>query len=35
MVSAYEGNIVKQWFMDLARVRLGEMEKRGILPKGK
>jgi len=35
MAAAYEGKTVKQWLMDLARVRLGEMEKRGILPKGK
>jgi hypothetical protein len=26
---------VKQWLMDLARGRLAEMEKKGILPKGK
>ena len=35
MAAAYEGKTVKQWLMDLARVRLAEMEKRGILPKGK
>jgi hypothetical protein len=34
-VAAYEGKTVKQWLMDLARARLTEMEKRGILPKGK
>jgi len=34
MAAAYEGKTVKQWLMDLARVRLAEMEKRGILPKG-
>jgi len=28
MVSAYKGKTVKQWLMDLARVRLAEMEKR-------
>jgi hypothetical protein len=26
---------VKQWLMDLARGRLAEMEKKGLLPKGK
>jgi len=35
MAAAYEDETVKQWLMDLARVRLAEMEKRGILPKGK
>lgn len=35
MAAAYEGKTVKQWLMDLARTRLAEMEKRGILPKGK
>ncbi len=35
MAAAYEVKTVKQWLMDLARVRLAEMEKRGILPKGK
>jgi hypothetical protein len=35
MVLAYEGKTAKQWLMDLARVRLAEMEKRGILLKGK
>jgi len=35
MMAAYEGKTVKQWLMDLARARLAEMEKRGILPKGK
>ena len=29
MAVAYEGITVKQWFMDVARVRLGEMEKWG------
>jgi hypothetical protein len=33
--AAYEGKTVKQWLMDLVRTRLAEMEKRGILPKGK
>ncbi len=35
MAAAYEGKTVKQWLMDLARVRLAEMEKKGLLPKGK
>ena len=35
MAAAYEGKTVKLWLMDLARIRLAEMEKRGILPKGK
>jgi len=35
MAAAYEGKTVKMWLMDLARARLAEMVKRGILPKGK
>jgi len=35
IVAAYEGRTVKQWLMDLARGRLAEMEKRGILLKGR
>ena len=35
MMAAYEGKTVKQWLMDLRRVRLAEMEMQGILPKGK
>jgi len=35
MAVAYERKTVKQWLMDLARGRLAEMEKKGILPKGK
>ncbi len=35
MAAAYEGKTVKQWLMDLARVRLAEMEKRGILRRGR
>ena len=35
MAAAYEGKTVKQWLMDLAKTRLAEMEKKGILPKGK
>jgi len=34
MAVAYEGKTVKQFLMDVARGRLAEMEKRGILPKG-
>jgi len=33
--SSHEDKTVKQWLMDLARGRLAEMEKKGILPKGK
>lgn len=33
MAAAYEGKTVKQWLMELARTRLTEMEKKGILPK--
>ena len=35
MAAAYKSKTVKQWLMDLARTRIQEMEKRGILPKGK
>ena len=35
MAAAYKGKTVKQWLMELARARLREMEKWGILPKGK
>ncbi len=35
MAAAYEDKTVKQWLMDLARARLIEMEKKGLLPKGK
>jgi ketosteroid isomerase-like protein len=35
IAAAYEGKTVKQWLMDLARMRLAEMEKKGLLPKGK
>ena len=35
MAAAYEGKTVKQFLMDLAKVRLAEMEKKGILPKWK
>ena len=33
--AAYEHKTVKQFLIDLARAKLTEMEKRGILPKGK
>ena len=33
--AAYEHKTIKQFLMDLARARLAEMEKRGILLKGK
>ena len=33
--AADERKTVKQFLIDLARARLAEMEKRGILPKGK
>ncbi|HQU29007.1 MAG: hypothetical protein KC584_08015 [Nitrospira sp.] len=35
MAAAYEGKTVKQWLMDVSRERLAEMEKKGILPKGR
>ena len=35
MAAAYERKTVKQFLMDLAKARIQEMEKRGILPKGK
>ena len=35
MAAAYEGKTVKQWLMDLAKLRLAELEKKGILPKKK
>ncbi len=33
--AAYEHKTVKQFLIDLARARLAEMEKKGILPRGK
>ncbi len=33
MAAAYERKTVKLFLMDLARARISEMEKRGILPK--
>jgi len=35
MVSAYEGKTVKQLLLDLSEAHLKEMEKKGLLPKGK
>ena len=35
MAAAYEGKTVKQFLIDLARARLQELERKGILPKGK
>ncbi len=33
MAAAYERKPVKQWLMDLSKVRLAEKEKKGILPR--
>ena len=35
MASAHEGKTVKQFLIELAEARIAELEKRGILPKGK
>ncbi len=35
MAAAYEGKTVKQFLIDLAKARLQELERKGILPKGK
>jgi len=35
MAAAYERKTVKRFLMDLAKERIRELEKRGILPKGK
>jgi len=35
MAPVYIGKTVKQFLIDLARARLAEMERKGILPKGK
>ena len=35
MAAAYERKTVKQFLIDLARARIQEMEKKGILPKGR
>ncbi len=35
MAAAYEGKTVKDFLMELAETRLQELERKGILPKGK
>jgi len=35
MAAAHEGKSVKQFLMELAERRLDELERKGILPKGK
>jgi len=35
MAAAYEGKTVKQLLLDVSETHLKEMEKKGILPKGK
>ena len=35
MAAAYEGKTVKQFLMDLTKAKLQELERKGILPKGK
>ena len=35
MAAAHEGKTVKQFLMELADRRLEELERKGILPKGK
>lgn len=35
MAAAYEGKTVKDFLMELARARIEELERRGILPKSK
>ena len=35
MAAAYEGKTVKQFLIDLAKAKLQELERKGILPKGK
>jgi len=35
MVADYEQKTVKRFLIDLARARIQEMEKKGLLPKGK
>lgn len=35
MAAAYEGKTVKEFLIGLAEARLAEMERRGILPKGR
>jgi len=35
MAAAHEGKTVKDLLMELAQAKIEELEKRGILPKGK
>ena len=35
MAAAHEGKTVKEFLIGLARARIDELERRGILPKGK
>jgi len=35
MAVAYEDKTVKQWLMDLSEAHLKDLEKKGLLPKGK
>lgn len=35
MAAAHDGKTVKQFLMELARARVEELERKGILPKGK
>jgi hypothetical protein len=35
MAAAHEGKTVKDFLMELARERVDELERKGVLPKGK
>ncbi len=35
MAAAYEGKTVKEFLIELARARLDELERKGIMPKAK
>jgi len=35
MAAAHEGKTVKDFLIELAKQRLAELERKGILPKGK
>ena len=35
MAAAHEGKTVKQFLMELAQTRIEELERKGILPKGR
>ncbi len=35
MAAAHEGKTVKEFFMELALARIEELERKGILPRGK